>query len=313
MDATRSVLEFLFLLDRKNIMENVNKIITHGGQAHLDDTLAVCVLLHHIIKDNSLPIILERRNPTKEELDDPNVWVLDIGGEYNPDKKNFDHHQLKENICAATMLMDHLWGKSYRDFVQWPEFVETWDSNGPSKAMELLGSTQEKSGLVKNPLAYGLISIFSSKTKLEFVGPNPVENTITSIMSLIGSSLYSVVESSQKCLDELTANAVFLEHNGFRVLDMTGCNLIHSSETNVIDLFCNNSGKKADIILARDARDNGHFRMVRLKDDTISFKQLEGVTKFVHQSGFLVSFRDKDNWKKIIDSSTKGRNEPKNN
>ena len=64
----------------------VHTIVTHPGGAHKDDLLAVCVLaaLH------GCPIV--RREPTPEELDDPQVAVVDIGGIHDPARSNFDHH-----------------------------------------------------------------------------------------------------------------------------------------------------------------------------------------------------------------------------
>src|SRR5688572_6524143 len=71
------------------------KIITHGGvNAHPDEYLAVAFAANKYgITD------VERRNPTPEELKDPRVMVIDVGG--NPDVSdaeaaklnNFDHHQ----------------------------------------------------------------------------------------------------------------------------------------------------------------------------------------------------------------------------
>lgn len=64
------------------------RAITHNGTMHLDDVMAYAIL-KKIFPD----ITLERRVPIKEELDDPNVIVFDIGNEYNKDRMNFDHHQ----------------------------------------------------------------------------------------------------------------------------------------------------------------------------------------------------------------------------
>ena len=53
---------------------------------------------------------VQRRDPTREELDNPNILVLDVGGEYDPANGNFDHHQLPTDVpnCAAWMLCNHL-------------------------------------------------------------------------------------------------------------------------------------------------------------------------------------------------------------
>jgi len=52
----------------------INKIIVHAGKAHRDDFMSVCFLL---AMDPSAQV--ERRDPTPEELEDPNIWVVDVG------------------------------------------------------------------------------------------------------------------------------------------------------------------------------------------------------------------------------------------
>lgn len=49
-------------------------ILVHGGTAHMDDFIAASLAL--AVNPEAA---LERRDPTQEELDDPNVWVLDQG------------------------------------------------------------------------------------------------------------------------------------------------------------------------------------------------------------------------------------------
>lgn len=73
-------------------------LVTHGGTAHLDDFFCACVflrqeLLHTKGSLTSKPQLVNRREPTKEELDDPEVLVVDAGRQYDPHKNNFDYHQ----------------------------------------------------------------------------------------------------------------------------------------------------------------------------------------------------------------------------
>jgi len=49
-------------------------------------------------------IEVERRNPTQEELQNPNILVGDVGMEFNPERNNFDHHQDKDLPCAFELL-----------------------------------------------------------------------------------------------------------------------------------------------------------------------------------------------------------------
>ena len=56
---------------------------------------------------NNEPVV-ERRNPTEEELNDADVVVLDVGEKHQPELSNFDHHQFNRNddpACALTLLL----------------------------------------------------------------------------------------------------------------------------------------------------------------------------------------------------------------
>jgi len=90
----------------------IHKIITHPGQAHQDDLLAVSVMLAMYPEAR-----VERRVPTPQELEDHNVACIDIGGQYDPALNNFDHHQWGSGSlagescpCAATLVVEHYTG-----------------------------------------------------------------------------------------------------------------------------------------------------------------------------------------------------------
>jgi uncharacterized UPF0160 family protein len=62
--------------------------ITHPGVFHADEVCAIAYL-----RLNGFRGAVERRVPTPEELANPKVLVIDIGGEHDPANGNFDHHQ----------------------------------------------------------------------------------------------------------------------------------------------------------------------------------------------------------------------------
>jgi hypothetical protein len=66
----------------------IHTIITHGGTCHADETFA-CAALGFLYPD--APIL--RRDPTPEELADPEIAVIDIGDIYDPETACHDHHQ----------------------------------------------------------------------------------------------------------------------------------------------------------------------------------------------------------------------------
>jgi len=92
-------------------LENIKKIVVHGGTFHADDTMTVA-----LIRAFSGKIIPVERVPHQADishyLEDPNILVADVGRRYEPEMLNFDHHQFKqpeeENRAAAGMVFDWL-------------------------------------------------------------------------------------------------------------------------------------------------------------------------------------------------------------
>ena len=82
------------------------KIITHAGKAHLDDLMACAIAIAHLrIWNDHTDIEIERRDPTDTELEDREVIVLDVGGQYEPTNSNFDHHQLQRGSKDSAMTL----------------------------------------------------------------------------------------------------------------------------------------------------------------------------------------------------------------
>ncbi|MDA8403773.1 MAG: MYG1 family protein, partial [Desulfobacteraceae bacterium] len=77
-----------------------HRIITHPGSAHFDEFFAISLIL---ARRPDVSFTIERREPTKEELDNPDVWVVDIGERFEPHLKNFDHHQ--DINCSASFVL----------------------------------------------------------------------------------------------------------------------------------------------------------------------------------------------------------------
>jgi uncharacterized UPF0160 family protein len=71
----------------------IKKAVTHPGIFHADDVFAAAILRLKIGGLDGMCLTIERRNPTQEDLDDPEIVVFDVGGQFDPAKNNYDHHQ----------------------------------------------------------------------------------------------------------------------------------------------------------------------------------------------------------------------------
>lgn len=74
----------------------MKKIITHSGVFHADEVFAIALLFEIRGK---VPLV-RTRTITDEDLNNPDIWVLDVGKQLDPVLHNFDHHQ--DSILSAT-------------------------------------------------------------------------------------------------------------------------------------------------------------------------------------------------------------------
>jgi hypothetical protein len=138
------------------------KIVTHGGLAHFDEMCAVSLILAH--GPDTFDVELYRRNPTKEELENPETWVVDIGREYNSELKNFDHHQSKDLessfiLVAKYFNLDYL----FKNVYEWWDIKSKFDTDGPFEVAKLLNIDKAVLPQLNSPMEAFLSGTFSTQ------------------------------------------------------------------------------------------------------------------------------------------------------
>ncbi|RKX61048.1 MAG: hypothetical protein DRP29_01500 [Thermodesulfobacteriota bacterium] len=83
----------------------VKKIVSHLPPRHLDDFLAIA-LLKNFYKNAEIEFIHPQEIP-EEYYEDKNIILVDAGCRYEPEKKNFDHHQDKNIPCSLILVMKY--------------------------------------------------------------------------------------------------------------------------------------------------------------------------------------------------------------
>ena len=163
----------------------IKTIITHPGGAHKDDFLACSVLL------SNHPVSIFRRDPTEQELEDPEVAVVDIGHQHDPDLNNFDHHQLPrdhEPTCALSLVLQKF--EIYEDtkeFCSWLETTEWFDCRGPHDTAEWLGVDREAMAKLNSPLDVTMFQAFAKQKE-----HHPGE-PVWEVMKMMGTDLVQYV------------------------------------------------------------------------------------------------------------------------
>ena len=182
---------------------NFSRILTHPGGSHKDEFLACCLLL----AKHRIPII--RREPTPDDLADPTTAVLDVGGEHEPDRGNFDHHQFPKDhppICSLSLVLQHLGVyEDARAFCEWLEPAEWFDTRGPNETARWLGIEREQLAKLNSPIDVTLLRRFATTTELSPGEP------LWEVMRWIGEDLLVYLETLRKRLDFIETVGEFWE------------------------------------------------------------------------------------------------------
>ncbi len=171
-------------------------IVTHPGGSHKDEFLA-CSLL---VATSQLPI--ERREPTEEDLNHPEVYVIDVGGRHEPQLLNFDHHQFPRDYkptCALSLVLQHLGlYDEAKDFCDWLEPAEWFDTRGPVETSKMLGVDRELMAKLNSPIDITLLRRFARAEKLAPWDP------VWEVMKMIGEDLIYYLKSMKSRIEYLS-------------------------------------------------------------------------------------------------------------
>ncbi len=266
---------------------NVHTIVTHPGGAHKDDLLAVCLFaaLHHC------PIV--RREPTPEELDDPEVAVVDIGGIHDPARSNFDHHHFPREhapTCALSLVLDHL--GLYKDalqFCDWVETAEWFDSRGPKKTAEWLGVPRRAISQLNSPIDMTLLRRFAQATRIEPSDP------LYAFMTMVGDDLLEYLRDSRARLDFIEQRVqrwtIPFGDDRIEALYLPRTDAAADEPSSMLGSYirANKLDRVIHAIVYPDRRGDG-FGIGRYEDHpSLDFSRVEGQpdVHFAHKSGFM--------------------------
>ena len=84
---------------------NFHTVVTHDTTFHADDVFAVAMLTQFHAGFNL--IRTRDENILKYARLDPQIVVLDVGGQFDSEMLNFDHHQDIELPSAASLVYEH--------------------------------------------------------------------------------------------------------------------------------------------------------------------------------------------------------------
>ena len=183
-------------------------IFTHGGVAHQDDFIAVCMALGMAPSAT----VYRGDHPTIDELNDRSVLILDVGLEYNDMFNNYDHHQDGCDECAATLFARH----HLNIDEPWIDLVKLQDTKGPVVTAKQLGISVKDYYAIKGPIVKTVINMFGSKHTWKPTDP------LHSIMVSIGKEIFDSVRFKVLRIQELKERPVVTNQSGKTWIDLTG-------------------------------------------------------------------------------------------
>lgn len=262
-------------------------IVTHPGGAHKDELLAACLL----IAESSAPIL--RREPTEEDLQDPNIAVLDVGARHEPERLNFDHHHFAREhppTCCLSLVLQHL--GLYEDalkFCDWLPATEWFDSRGPNDTAAWLGVPRRAISQLNSPIDTTLLRRFALEHEHRPGQP------VYEFMRLVGEDLLSYLKEARARLDAVAAHVVqWTLRRGDETLEavfLPRTEAVAEEPSRAVASYVRAQGlhERISVMVYPDRRGPG-YGIQRYEDSAaLDFSRLEGLADvpFAHKRGFV--------------------------
>ena len=303
------------------------KIITHGGNAHLDDFMSCAIALTAMTWDcmeiyakhgenvsliNALDkacegLLIERREPTTEELEDKDILVLDVGGKYEPKLWNFDHHQLprgtKESAMSLFAASIGLPNGGFNGTEQYEPGSDKYPADSLASFLEDAFPWFRTRIAVDacGPFATAKENGVEWDTVEKFLGPledvilKTFENTTPKDRVYVVKPLAEMIlrkhAAWEQVIPYVNYDRPWWSNNGFTVADFTAANPEDAEAcSDMITKYV------TGVAIFHDNRGNG-LTLLRLHDDPrIDFTRVKDDPEvaFCHNGGFIVKTKSKD-------------------
>jgi len=262
-------------------------ILTHPGGSHKDEFLACCLLA----AQHGVPIV--RREPEQADLDNLEVCVVDVGGEHDPARRNFDHHQFPrehEPICALSLVLQDLGlYEDARMFCDWLEPAEWFDTRGPGGTAKWLGVERDVIFKLNSPIDMTMLRRFAQAERLES------GETLYELMRWIGQDLINYLKSLRARLEFIGQHGEIweLEKDGekFKMLFMPRTDPMPDEPSSGLPRYLDSLGLSKDVagMVYPDRRGSGYGMSRHNDHPKLEFTRIDECedVHFAHARGFV--------------------------
>ncbi|MGE9266936.1 MAG: MYG1 family protein, partial [Verrucomicrobiales bacterium] len=216
--------------------------------------------------------------------------VVDVGGEWEPGRMNFDHHQFPrdaEPLCALSLVLKHL--DLYADasqFCEWLEVAEWIDTRGIVETSQWLGVEREIMARLNSPIDISLLRRFSAASDLRVGDP------LWEIMKMVGEDLLDYLRTLRERLAFIAENAEFWSlEDGREILFMPRTEPLAADSSMGLGRYIEQCEKEESVIgmIYPDRRGSG-YGLSRYQDyQGLEFTRIESEADvhFAHARGFV--------------------------
>ncbi len=269
-------------------------VVTHPGTAHFDEWAASALALARFEG-----LAVERREPRPEELADASVVVVDVGGRFEPEFANFDHHHDLALPAAFVLVADWL-GLDLAP-AAWADYKSRRDVYGADRAAASVGMAAPVRAL-DSPIEGFVLRAFGA---MDRVAPGAWMHALMrgwalDLMGYLGN--VEGVESRVAAERFVRARARLLSVRGEAVLEFR--EELTPARRSALGRLAAEHGASATI--TTDVR-SGRAALYRSgEQEPWDFTRLEGRAAFAHKGGFLAVLHEGDDPLEALEAAFTG-------
>jgi hypothetical protein len=272
------------------------KIVTHAGQAHADEVLAIAlIMVNEGLAWEDLDVV---RAVDGRARDWPDAdFVVDVGRDHDPRRRWFDHHQFPRDAspaCSFTLVARH-YGVDLNPLF-WSRKLAVVDSRGPMAwVTELLGRRPRDSREFSSLLGEGdsFMAYLADVASLDFRKGVELGKDWLSLKFAQAAECKAMLDAANRTMRVLDLGKG-VKAAWFDTRDPAG----------VVQASSDARDKDPAVVVSamRDDRGAGYAAYRIDDDERVDFGPLQGQKGclFVHNTGFCMKF--KDDWEGFLDA-----------
>jgi hypothetical protein len=268
----------------------VKKIISHIPPRHFDDFIGIALLKRNF-PEAEVEFVHPQQVPS-EYYENKEVCLVDVGGRYEPELFNFDHHQDLQLECSLVLILKDFYG--FHEISRVIRFIDLSDRFGIKRASEELGVRLDPQ---EDLMRKEILLIDLNKYGKE-VGEVMWNNLLIDDYSLWIRKVYSELE--ERGLLEEPRKKIRMEEERYReklnkveIREYSDVKVAISAESLAPYHYRFFQETKVDLLVERNSMNSEHVSVIKntssdkTKDIDLSKVFNEYPKVFIHPNGFI--------------------------